>query len=323
VEVERIVEVEKEVGVSHEEVERQKRALITEAEREKQALLDEQLQQREAKLELTKQLQDVKQNIHQERDAIIRAKHRLKELEGKVIVGGENLFDKSMRQAEDLRRQTEELAESQREAQELAHKVALEEEMRLGYEEQYASLQEEVEGKTKKLKKLWAKYKGAQAEILDLQNEFQREKEDILDTIRELSRQLKLKQLIMSACIPLDQLSRIERCSEWDEANEQWRISRLHHAGNNQNKKAAKEGSRLRRKGVDDGGPLPFDMAKAMQSIYFSYAETDQAIPEEAMSEEQAAMQAMEAERAAAVAKARKDKARKKEQAELDAALNF
>jgi len=30
----------------------------------------------------------------------------------------------------------------------------------------------------------------------------------------------------MSACIPLDQLSKIERCSEWDENNEQWRISR-------------------------------------------------------------------------------------------------
>ena len=50
-----------------------------------------------------------------------------------------------------------------------------------------------------------------QAEIADVQAEFQREKEDILDTIRELSRQLKLKQLIMSSFIPLEQLSKIER----------------------------------------------------------------------------------------------------------------
>lgn len=38
-------------------------------------------------------------------------------------------------------------------------------------------VQEEVEGKSRKLKKLWAKYKTAQAEIQDLQNEFHREKE--------------------------------------------------------------------------------------------------------------------------------------------------
>eukprot|EP00967_Tisochrysis_lutea_P101627 scaffold152627_cov27-Tisochrysis_lutea.AAC.3 len=47
--------------------------------------------------------------------------------------------------------------------------MAEEEEKRLGLEESYATLQEEVEGKTKKLKKLWSKYKAAQAEIKDVQ----------------------------------------------------------------------------------------------------------------------------------------------------------
>jgi len=76
--------------------------------------------------------------------------------------------------------------------------------------------QEEVEGKSKKQKKPRAKYERARAEINDVQAEFAREKEDILDTIRELTRQLKLKQLVMSAYIPLDQLSKIERCAESD-----------------------------------------------------------------------------------------------------------
>ena len=107
-----------------------------------------------------------------------------------------------------------------------------EEEARLGLEEKYSSLQEEVEGKGRKLKKLWTKYKAAQSEIRDVQAEFSREKEDILETVRELSRQLKLKQLIMSTYIPLEQLSKIERRSEWDEATETWRIARLQYAGN-------------------------------------------------------------------------------------------
>ncbi|EOD32389.1 hypothetical protein EMIHUDRAFT_230328 [Emiliania huxleyi CCMP1516] len=155
------------------------------------------------------------------KDAMLR-EHRLKELEGKLIVGGENLLDKSEKQESP------------------SHPPAVVE------LEQYASLEAEVEGKTRKLKRLWTKYQAAQADILDVQKEFQREKEDLLDTIRELSRQLKLRQLLMSASIPIEQLSKIERCSEWDDANEQWRISRLHFAGN--------------------------PAVKAMSSVYFSYS---------------------------------------------------
>lgn len=66
--------------------------------------------------------------------------------------------------------------------QALAEKLEAEETARLGQEEQYSSLQEEIDSKTRKLKKLYAKFKAAQAEIKDLQDEFQREKEDILDT---------------------------------------------------------------------------------------------------------------------------------------------
>ena len=52
----------------------------------------------------------------------------------------------------------------------------------------------QVEVKTKKLKKLWSKYQTAHREIKDIQEEFQQERSDMLDTIRELTRQLKLKE---------------------------------------------------------------------------------------------------------------------------------
>lgn len=111
------------------------------------------------------------------------------------------------------------------------------------------------------------------------QDEFNREKEDILETVRELSRQLKLKQLLMSACIPLEQLSKIERCSEWDEANESWRISRIQYAGNARAKNRGGRagmpgaGSPLRSRGdhKKDKGAAAFNAVKAMASVYFSY----------------------------------------------------
>lgn len=54
---------------------------------------------------------------------------------------------------------------------------------------------QQVEVKTKKLKKLWSKYQTAQREVKDIQEEFQQERSDMLDTIRELTRQLKLKEV--------------------------------------------------------------------------------------------------------------------------------
>ena len=155
-----------------------------------------------------------------------------------------------------------------------------EEEARLGLEEKYSSLQEEVEGKGRKLKKLWTKYKAAQSEIRDVQAEFSREKEDILETVRELSRQLKLKQLIMSTYIPLEQLSKIERRSEWDEATETWRIASLQYAGNSMRAKRREPprapdspaDSPTRRRGVGAAAAPPLPDGEGVAGVYFSYA---------------------------------------------------
>jgi len=45
--------------------------------------------------------------------------------------------------------------------------------------------QDEATVKTKKLKKLWSRYEETKGEVHELQKEFQQEKEDLLDTIRE------------------------------------------------------------------------------------------------------------------------------------------
>merc|ERR1711988_805170 len=93
-----------------------------------------------------------------------------------------------------------------------------------------------------------------QAEIKEVQDEYSQEKEDILDTIRKLSKQQALRQLIMTSYIPLDQLSKIERCSEWDEASEGWRISRLQYAGNKMRAKREAKGSQ--KEATPDASPM-------------------------------------------------------------------
>ena len=77
-------------------------------------------------------------------------------------------------------------------------------------EKKYASQQEEIEDKKKKLQKLYQKFQAVQAEIRDLQDEFNRERETYQEQIRELSRQVKLKNLIIDHFIPQDEASKIE-----------------------------------------------------------------------------------------------------------------
>jgi len=315
------VEVEKEVGVEYEEVERRQRSLEAEAEARRLELLSEHETDREAKAKIDEQLATVKAEIRSQRDEQIRAAHRLRELQSKLLVGGENLLEKASAQAEEQRRLEEEREERRRQEQALAAQVEAEEEARLGFDEKYNSLEEEIEGKTRKLKKLWAKFKSAQAEVEDLQNEFAREKEDILETIRELSRQLKLRQLIMTSYIPLEQLSKIERCSEWDEGSEQWRINRLQYAGNkvrSKRKGDAGAGSPMRGRKAAGGAPegQPLDISKALAAVFFSYEPDPEALAK-ADAEDQALVQAEAAERAAE----REARRKKKQQSALDAAL--
>lgn len=75
---------------------------------------------------------------------------------------------------------------------------------RIDIEEKYSSLQDEANGKTKKLRKCWSMLMNAKSELNDVQTEHQREMEGLLDSVRELSRELRLQMLIIDSFIPRD-----------------------------------------------------------------------------------------------------------------------
>jgi kinesin family protein 3/17 len=54
----------------------------------------------------------------------------------------------------------------------------------------------------------------------------------MLDTIRELSKELKLKMLMINSFVPPEELSKIERKASWDDESQEWRISHIQYAGN-------------------------------------------------------------------------------------------
>lgn len=114
----------------------------------------------------------------------------------------------------------------------LARELAEKEELALQLEEHFSSLQEEVDVKTKKLKKLWNKYQGALREVKDLQDEFSRERGDLLDTIRQLTQSLKLKDLLLAHFVPPDFVSKMEQRAVFSPEEDTWLIPRLDLTGN-------------------------------------------------------------------------------------------
>jgi hypothetical protein len=71
------------------------------------------------------------------------------------------------------------------------------------------------------------------AEMKDITEEFELEKADMLHTIRELTKQLKLKMLTINYFIPPEEIARIERRAVWDEEGGDWKIANVQYAGNN------------------------------------------------------------------------------------------
>jgi kinesin family protein 3/17 len=99
-------------------------------------------------------------------------------------------------------------------------------------EEQYHSLQEEAEAKTKKLKKVFNKVREVLGEIKQIEKAQSREREDLLDTIRELTASLKLKNLVLDYFVPRETATLLENTAKWDEEEDNYRLDHLELSGN-------------------------------------------------------------------------------------------
>ncbi|KAL7513645.1 hypothetical protein ACHAXN_010899 [Cyclotella atomus] len=183
----------------------------------------------EEREKLAKKLAEEKQARIDTENQKIQLRQQLKEMEAKLVVGGE-FADAAKKQEAELRRANQELALKAEQELVLSRKIAEKEDEKLYLEEKYSSLADEVQSKTKKLKKLWVKYQQAKTEIQDLEREFLVDKNETVDTIRDLTKQLKLKEFIISSFVPpkyallYDAVENGGRAI-YDEAREAWTIS--------------------------------------------------------------------------------------------------
>lgn len=155
--------------------------------------------------------------LDSERVARKHLAEKLKEMEAKLLVGGVSILDRHQEQQQQLARHSAELEERRIRERQMRRELEERAEAAMQIEGSYATLQEEAASKTKKLKQLWAVLSRQKQEIRNVQELFSREREDLLEVVRSLARELKLKMLVLDACMPEEELAFLEQNAAWRE----------------------------------------------------------------------------------------------------------
>eukprot|EP00976_Prorocentrum_cordatum_P090182 1188016-Prorocentrum_minimum.AAC.4 len=239
-------------------------------EKKLQQIQEKKVKEEKEKLKIQKEMQKASGEMQEAKMAQIAEKEKIEEIraklqamESKVVHGDENLIEKLEECDKEAELLEQEKAVAAEKEEERRRKMAELDEMQLMQEEKFSSVQEEVEQKTKKIKKLWNKYQSTKSEIIDLQEEFQRERDDLLEDVRRLTREIKMKNLIIDTHIPPEELDKIHRRAVFDESGESWEIDRLQYAGNHVRARQAAEILRARREKGDFTVPAGFDFSEA------------------------------------------------------------
>jgi len=291
VEVEKIVEKEVVVqkvvqsGITEEEVQRiqwqveQERAQIEMAvEAERQAIEAQKEMADQEKQQLLEALEEKQRSREEKAQQQEKMLQQLKAMEEKMLVGSQ-VMEKAMQQEADLRKAAVEVEEKKRLEQRMQEELEQQQEDKLNLEEKYASTEEQVQKMTAKLEKLWNRHKQTQQEVQDLQHEFQTEREDMLETIRELRKEVKLVCLTIENFIPLEHYQQIVERAHYDESSDEWVINNIDLAGNRVRRRGrildddgdGRHG--MRRTGQADGSPDPVAMMNERPNVYFAYTE--------------------------------------------------
>lgn len=193
-------------------------------EEDKKALQENHSMMAEEKEKLMGEIQKKAQQLKKQQEAQAGLKSKIKMMESKLLVGGKSIVDKTTEQERALEEQRIQIAEQQRREREIQQKLDEKEEDAVEIKGNYTSLQQEVDSKTKKLKKLFGKLQTIRSEIADQQEAHIRERQELEQAQEDLTRELKLKSLIIENFIPPDERVKLTNRAVYDDEKEEWQL---------------------------------------------------------------------------------------------------
>ncbi|XP_035278465.1 kinesin-like protein KIF3C isoform X2 [Anguilla anguilla] len=195
-----------------------------ELELEKAAIRDDRSLVAEEKQQMLEEKERMMMDLRKEQEATEMLTAKFKAMESKLLVGGKNIMDHTNEQQKMLELKRQEIAEQTRREREMQQQMLLQDEETLELRETFSSLQQEVELKTKKLKKLHAKLQSVKAEIQDVNDEHVNARQELEQTQNELTRELKLRYLIIENFIPPEEKNKIMNRLVFDAEEDQWKF---------------------------------------------------------------------------------------------------
>lgn len=154
-------------------------------------------------------------------DAKIRA------MESKLLTGGKNIVDHTNDQQRELETRKNEVAAQKRREREILQQLELKEENELEVRETFSSLQQEVEIKKKKLRKLFNKLQVVKGEIKDVNESNGRERRELEEIQTDLMKDLKLKYLMIDNFIPPPDKTQILNRMIYDDEEDDWKLIKM------------------------------------------------------------------------------------------------
>uniref|UniRef100_UPI0037E9B374 kinesin family member 3Cb n=1 Tax=Semicossyphus pulcher TaxID=241346 RepID=UPI0037E9B374 len=164
------------------------------------------------------------EDMQWDQDALEKIIEKYKAMESKLLVGGKTIIDHTNEQQKMLELKRQEIAEQIRGEREIQQQMMLQDEETVEMRETFSSLQQEVELKTKKLKRLYAKLQQVRSDMKDVINEHVTTRQELEQTQTELTRELKYKYLLIENFIPPEEKNKIMHRLHFDSEEDQWRL---------------------------------------------------------------------------------------------------
>uniref|UniRef100_A0A672I6F9 Kinesin-like protein n=1 Tax=Salarias fasciatus TaxID=181472 RepID=A0A672I6F9_SALFA len=164
------------------------------------------------------------EDMQWDQDALEKIIEKYKAMESKLLVGGKTIIDHTNEQQKMLELKRQEIAEQIRREREIQQQMMLQDEETLEMKETFSSLQQEVEHKTKKLKRFYAKLQLLKGEMRDIIDEHVTARQELEQTQNELTRELKYKYLLIENFIPPEEKNKIMHRLQFDGEEDQWRL---------------------------------------------------------------------------------------------------
>ncbi|CAL1575455.1 unnamed protein product [Knipowitschia caucasica] len=187
----------------------------------------EEAQKEQGRAEKIKLLHENRKSVDEvqwDQEALEKIIEKYKAMESKLLIGGKTIIDHTNEQQRRLEQRRQQIAEQIRRERVIQQQMVLQDEETLEMKETFSTLQQEVEIKTRKLRRLFARVQAVKLEMKDIVDEHVTNRQELEQTQLELTRELKYKLLLIENFIPPEEKNKITARLQFDNEEDQWRL---------------------------------------------------------------------------------------------------